>query len=107
MAHLAVAPHGVCWEHGALVDVDAAPAPASSARAVLPVSPGLNAAPALAVRAESDPHCAAVWVMRAARPEVRFTGVPPGEATRPQAPEAVHAPDRWALRSAPKQSPPV
>lgn len=108
MAHLAVAPHGVCWEHGVLVDVDAAPAP--SARAVRAVPPGLNASPALAVRAESDPHCAAVWVMRAARAEVRsswVTGVPSGAVTRPQAPEAVHAPDRWALRSAPKQSPPV
>ncbi len=108
MLHLASAPHGLCPEHGVLVDleagaprVDAAPGPAL---------PGLERAPLAAIRADAHPHCSALWVMRAARTEVPLPGVAvvsEDEVFRPRAPVAVPAPDASVLRLAPKHSPPV
>ncbi len=108
MAHLAAAPHGVCREHGVVVDLDAAPAQVSGV--TLPALPGVGRAPAPEVRVGTHAHCPALWVMRAARSEVRSSwalGLRQGEVGRPRAPESVPALAGCALRCAPKQSPPV
>ncbi len=108
MAHLAAAPHGVCWEHGVVVDLDGAPVTAHAL--ALAVAPGVDPAPGRAVRADPHPHCPALWVRRAARAEVQLspgTGLARGEPARAGAPESVAARASCALRNAPKQSPPV
>ncbi len=108
MAHLAAAPHGVCWEHGVVVELDGAPVRAHAL--ALPVAPGVDPAPGRAVRSDSHPHCPALWVTRAARTELHLSWtvtVAGDEAARPRAPESVPAPAHWALRNAPKHSPPV
>lgn len=106
--HLAAAPHGVCWEHGVVVDVDSA-SPAQLDTAA-PARTGLERAPAPVVRSDAHPHCPALWVLRAARAEVAAAAAPVAGAIEHAciaAPEPVAAPGRWALRRAPKQSPPV
>jgi len=108
MAHLAAAPHGVCWEHGVVVDLDGAPVRAHAL--ALPVAPGVDPAPGRAVRSDAHPHCPALWVTRAARSEIQIspgTELDRGEPTPPCAPESVAAAAGRALRNAPKHSPPV
>ncbi len=106
MAHLAAAPHGVCWEHGVMVDLDGASARAEGT--AMPALPGVGRA--LAVRADAHSHCSAEWVRREARQEVgAFSEVlaPSHPLRRARAPDPVAAPGGRALRCAPKQSPPV
>lgn len=107
--HLAAAPHGVCWEHGVVVDVDSAP-PAQLDTVAAPARTGVERAPVLVVRSDAHPHCPALWVLRAARVELGAPAAPVGGAIEDAciaAPEPVAAPVGWALRRAPKQSPPV
>ena len=107
--HLAAAPHGVCWEHGVVVDVDSAP-PAELDTAAAPARTGVERAPVPVVRSDAHPHCPALWVLRAARAEVRVSATPVAGAIEHasiRGPEPVAAPAGWALRRAPKQSPPV
>jgi hypothetical protein len=104
--HLAAAPHGVCWEHGVVVDVDAAQgggelaaAPEGLTRGVVPL-----------VRSGEHPHCPALWVQRQARLEVTTTALvveSPRHGAVVAPPEQLPPPAKWALRHAPKQSPPV
>jgi hypothetical protein len=106
--HLAAAPHGVCWEHGVVVDLDAAPA---GHEALVPApSPGIDSAPGPAVRSDAHLHCPALWVLRAGRSEFVVAAVP----VAPPEPQGIapavptrEGPGGWTLRRAPKQSPPV
>ena len=106
--HLAAAPHGVCWEHGVVVDLDAAPI---GHEALVPaLRPGLDSAPGPAVRSDAHLHCPALWVLRAGRSEIAVATVP----VAPPEPEGIapavptrEAPGGWTLHRAPKQSPPV
>ena len=106
LAHLAAAPHGVCWEHGVLVELEGASAHPESL--AVPALPGVGRA--VAVRADGHLHCPAQWVRREARPEV---GVSPrvfaasSPLLRARAPGPIAAPSGWVLRRAPKHSPPV
>jgi hypothetical protein len=106
MLHLATAPHGVCWEHGVVVDLDASGGGGDS---VAPPE-GLASAKAPVVRSDQHPHCPALWVLRQARLGVATTA-PILASTRHDAvvsaPEPVPSPRGWTLRRAPKQSPPV
>lgn len=106
LVHLAAAPHGICWEHGAVVELETAPA---AVRAVADLE-GLSRAGVPLLRNEQHPHCPAVWVLRQARLERSGTAVVLGCSDRP-APivirEDVPRPSGWALHRAPKQSPPV
>jgi len=106
--HLAAAPHGVCWEHGVVVDLDAAPA--GHEALVLAPGPGLDSAPGPAVRSDAHVHCPALWVLRAGRSEI----VVATASVAPPEPEGIApvVPTRevsrgWTLHRAPKQSPPV
>ena len=106
MLHLAAAPHGVCWEHGVVVDLDAAPAAGESVAAPA----GLAPARVPLVRSDGHPHCPALCLLRPARLEVG--GATPVSGCAPRtptvaAPEQLPSPAGWALRHAPKQSPPV
>jgi hypothetical protein len=106
LVHLAAAPHGICWEHGVVVELDAAPV------AVRPVVPpeGLSRAGILLLRNEQHPHCPALWILRQARLERAGAPVAVGCSDHP-APvvvgKNVPPPAGWALHRAPKQSPPV
>ena len=105
LVHLAAAPHAVCWEHGVLVDLDAAPVHPD--RVALPALPGMDRA--VAVGSDVHPHCSALWVMRAAQSPVgppSTVSAPQSPAVCPPAPDSVAAPAGWLLRHAPKQSPP-
>jgi hypothetical protein len=107
VVHLAAAPHGVCWEHGVVVDLDAA------SRGGEPVAAPVGLSPATGphIRSDQHPHCPALWVLRQARLEV--PGSAPVGGSSPHLPVAgapgqlVSPPDGWALRCAPKHSPPV
>jgi hypothetical protein len=104
--HLATARHGVCWEHGVVVDLDAASRGVEAVAA--PV--GIGRAPFSVVRSDQHPHCPALWLLRQARLEVGSST--PVVASGPPrlvvtSPEPVAAPSGWALRQAPKHSPPV
>jgi hypothetical protein len=104
--HLATAPHGVCWEHGVVVDLEAATSGGESAA----VPEGLARAVVPLVRPGEHPHCPALWVQRPARLEVATTSVVVGSPQHRAvvaAPEQLPPPAGWALRHAPKQSPPV
>jgi hypothetical protein len=107
VVHLATAPHGVCWEHGVVVDLDAAQRGGESVAA--PV--GLSPAAAPAVRSDQHPHCPALWVTRQARIEVSgstpVVGSGPHLAVLDATGQVISAPDGWALRCAPKHSPPT
>jgi len=87
-----------------LVDLDGAAADPQAAAA----RPGVDRA--LAVRADVHPHCPALWVTRAVRPEVgasaSISALPSAPAC-PGTPVWVAVPDGWVLERAPKQSPPV
>lgn len=105
LVHLAAAPHGVCWEHGVVVELEA-PSPAAASPAA-PV--GLARASSAAIRSDQHPHCPALWVLRQV---LESDGSATVVASGPHrcvvtAPEPVAPPDGWALRRAPKQSPPV
>ena len=106
--HLAAARHGVCWEHGVVVDLDAAPAHVDD---LAPTeAPGVNRASGPAVRLDGHSHCASLWVMRAARTEAPAdaSGLVDGSVWAPlPPPEAVAVADGRVLRLAPKQSPPI
>jgi len=106
MLHLAAAPHGICWEHGVVVELDTAPAVVSAVAA----PEGLSRGVVPLVRSDQHPHCPAVWVLRQARLE-RLGAAPvvecPQRATVSAAPDQVPPPPGWALHRAPKQSPPV
>jgi hypothetical protein len=106
--HLAVAPHGVCWEHGVVVDLESASA---GHEGLAPATrPGLDRPPGRAVRSDAHPHCPALWVLREARPDITVTTAPVAHAEAgPPAPAPVPlaAPRGWALHCAPKQSPPA
>ena len=107
VAHLATAPHGVCWEHGVVVDLDAGARIAESVAA--PV--GFSREPVASVRSDQHPHCPALWVLRQARLEASSSAAVVGASQHLSVVDAagqlVSPPDGWALRCAPKQSPPV
>jgi hypothetical protein len=107
VAHLAAAPHGVCWEHGVVVDLDAVSRVAESVAA--PV--GLSRAPVAYLRSDQHPHCPALWVLRQARLDVSSSAPVVGSsqhlAVVDAAGQLVSPPDGWALRCAPKHSPPA
>jgi hypothetical protein len=89
--HLAVAPHGICWEHGVVVDLDATPRGGESV-------------------ADQHPHCPALWVFRQARLGSSSSTPVLASADHPAViagPQDVSPPAGWALHRAPKQSPPV
>src|SRR6516162_10018927 len=106
VVHLAAAPHGICWEHGVVVELHTAPAvvralaaPAGLSRAVVPQ-----------VRSDQHFHCPAVWVLRQARLESSSSASVLACSDHPVAVvvgEDVPRPTGWALHRAPKQSPPV
>src|SRR5262252_5663064 len=82
IVHLAAAPHGVCWEHGVVVDLDTS---SPTHQAPVPATvPGLDRAPDSAVRSDAHPHCPALWVLRASRTAAM---VSVGPVAPPEAPE--------------------
>ena len=106
MLHLAAAPHGLCWEHGMAVDLDTAPGGGESVAA----PEGVGRATVPLVRSDAHPHCPALWILRPARldaarpaPVLGSTSRAPSVTVR----QEISAPSGWALRCAPKQSPPV
>src|SRR5262245_43075873 len=106
--HLAASPHGICREHGMVVDLESAPS--ESEAVALLARAGLDPAPGPIVQSDSHPHCPALWVLRAARTEscarslvLACTEREPHSGAFPCASAA----DGWMLRRAPKQSPPV
>ena len=106
LVHLAAAPHGICWEHGVVVELDAPPA---AARTVAPAE-GLSRASAPLLRSEQHPHCPALWVLRQARLERSGAQAVLACSEHPVpvvVGDDVPPPAGWALYSAPKQSPPV
>lgn len=107
VAHLSFARHGVCWEHGVVVELAATDAagPVAEAQAV----PGLDGAPAGLGRTDGHPHCPALWLHRQIRPSraPALTVASPVAVDRAAVLDSV-PPPRWAvLQRAPKQSPPV
>ena len=107
MLHLAAAPHGVCWEHGVMVEVDAGHAAAGD---LALRAPGVARAPVPVVRSENHPHCPALWVTRAARSEATAaaaSSLATMDVSGPAPRQRVVALDGWALHRAPKHSPPV
>ena len=106
LVHLAVAPHGICWEHGVVVELDTAQAGVSSAGA--PV--GVSRASLPLVRSDEHPHCPALLLLRQARLQSPSTAPVPASSHHPLVvvgADDVPAPAGWALHRAPKQSPPV
>jgi hypothetical protein len=106
LVHLAAAPHGICWEHGVVVELDNAPAGVSSAGAPVGLSRGTQPL----VRADEHPHCAALLLLRQARLESPSAGPVLASSHHPLVvvvANDVPSPAGWALRRAPKQSPPV
>jgi hypothetical protein len=105
VAHLALAPHGFCWEHGLVTELEQLP----GAQAQPPAPrPGLDSGGAF-VRSDEHPHCAAANLRRAApRPAPAPVGLltqiweeqprPPGVPANPSR--------RASIQRAPKQSPP-
>ena len=108
MLHLAAARHGVCWEHGVVVDLDASPVQADALSPA--VAPGVNRASGPVVFSGGHSHCSALWVLRPARAETRAdgAGLVAGLAWVPSSPpEDVAVADGRVLGLAPKHSPPV
>jgi len=104
--HLASAPHGVCWEHGVVVELDTASAGVTTSNG----PEGLARAPVPLVRSSQHPHCPALWVFRQARLESSSSTpvlAPIDHAAVVAIQLDVHLPAAWALHRAPKQSPPV
>jgi hypothetical protein len=90
-----------------VVDLDGASRGAESVAG--PV--GLSPTPGPHVRSDQHPHCPALWVLRQARLEAPSSA--PVVGSSPHLPvvdapgQLVSPPDGWALRCAPKHSPPV
>jgi len=106
MVHLAAAPHGICWEHGVVVELDTA----SAGVRATPAPEGLAPAMVPVVRSDQHPHCPALWVFRQGRVEAPGAAPVPGSLDLLAVVSSSHdVPPRtgWALRRAPKQSPPV
>jgi hypothetical protein len=106
LVHLAAAPHGICWEHGVVVELDTAPAAVSWAAAPVGLSRGTEPL----VRAAEHPHCPALLLLRQARLESPGTAPVLASSLHPLVvvvADDVPPPAGWALRRAPKQSPPV
>jgi hypothetical protein len=106
VVHLAAAPHGICWEHGVVVELDGA---ASGVRAT-PTPVGLAPAVVPVIRADQHPHCPALWVFRQARLQSSARAQPLARIAHGSpvaSPPDVAPPSGWALHRAPKQSPPV
>jgi hypothetical protein len=106
LVHLAAAPHGICWEHGVVVELDNAPAGVSSAGAPA----GLSRGSLPLVRSDEHPHCPALLLLRQARLESPGAAPVLTSSRHPQVvviANDVPPPAGWALRRAPKQSPPV
>jgi hypothetical protein len=106
LVHLAAAPHGICWEHGVVVELENAPAGVSSAS--VPVGVSRETMPN--VRSDEHPHCPALLLLRQARLESRSASLVLASSRQPQVvvvADDVLPPAGWALRRAPKQSPPV
>jgi len=104
--HLAVAPHGICWEHGVVVDLDATPRGGESVAVPL----GIAKASGSLARSDQHPHCPALWVFRQARLGSSSSTPVLASADHPAViagPQDVSPPAGWALHRAPKQSPPV
>jgi len=105
IVHLAAAPHGICWEHGVVVELDTT-APGTPG---VPALDGLGTAAPL-LRSQQHLHCPALWVFRSVRLE---SGSATAVLACSQHPAVVavrqDVPPRagWALQRAPKQSPPV
>jgi len=106
MLHLAAAPHAVCWEHGVVVELDAP----QDAGEVPAAREGLARGALPLVWSNQHPHCPALWIHRQARvdtpgtlPLLGCTHAVPALTI----PDQVPSPPGWALRHAPKQSPPV
>jgi hypothetical protein len=106
LAHLAFARHGVCWEHGVVVELEGAP---EAAAAEPNAAPGLGLNATVGVRSDAHPHCPALWLHRQLGPS--RPAQPVLVASTPiERPVLGHraVPARWAaLARAPKQSPPV
>jgi hypothetical protein len=105
MVHLAAAPHGICWEHGVVVDLDTAPGVSSASAPV-----GLSRGTLPLLRSEEHPHCPALLLLRQARLESRSTATVLASSCHQHGAvvaDDVPPPAGWALRRAPKQSPPV
>lgn len=106
MAHLAAAPHGICWEHGVVVELETAPAGAVAT----PAPEGLSRAEVPLLRSGQHFHCPAVWVLRQGRLESSGSAHVLACSDHPVlvlVGDDVPRPAGWALRRAPKQSPPV
>jgi hypothetical protein len=106
LVHLAAAPHGICWEHGVVVELENAPEGVSPAAAPVGVSRGTLPF----VRSDEHPHCPALLLLRQARLESASTAPVLASTRHPQVVTVaadVPPPAGWALRRAPKQSPPV
>ncbi|HZJ55229.1 MAG TPA: hypothetical protein VFD38_13905 [Myxococcaceae bacterium] len=89
-----------------VVDVDAAPAGGELAAA----PEGLTRAAIPLVRSGEHPHCPALWIQRQARLGVTATALlfaSPQHRAEVAAPEQLPLPAKWALRHAPKHSPPA
>ena len=107
LAHLAFARHGVCWEHGVVVELDGAPV--AGAVAESSAAPGLDRARLLSGRSDGHPHCPALWLHRQLSPRSapELAVASPVAADRTVCRDSV-PPPRWAvLQRAPKQSPPA
>ena len=106
LAHLAFAPHGLCWEHGVVVELEGS---AWAAVAEPTAAPGLDRNATAGIRGDAHPHCPALWLHRQlgpSRPAQPFL-VASTSIERPAARTSALLP-RWAaLVRAPKQSPPV
>jgi len=106
MAHLAAAPHGICWEHGVVAELEPAPAGVVAT----PAPEGLSRAVVPLIRSGQHFHCPAVWVLRQARLESSGSAPVLARSDHPVpvlVGEDVPRPAGWALHRAPKQSPPV
>jgi len=107
LAHLAFARHGLCWEHGVVVELEGAPAAAAPIETA--AAPGLDGTAALGARSDAHLHCPALWLHRQIGPsrQLQLAIRAPTEAAEAFVP-AVAPPSRWAaLDRAPKQSPPL
>ena len=89
-----------------VVDLDAVPRGSETVGA--PV--GVSRASVPLVRSEQHPHCPALWVFRQARLEASAGAsllARLAHGSLVASPPEVASPTGWALRRAPKQSPPV
>lgn len=108
LAHLSLARHATCAEHGEWVDVDGGPraASASTPRGTQAKLESLNVVAA----AHAHDHCQIVAQQRArafAQPEARTDTAPFAEPAAPLLVAATVVDVRRLLRNAPKHSPPT